>query len=172
MNGHHGTLHSPFLIFFLFHLEAPDMNRAVIPSLLSACCLLLFGCSDQYAGRMAVEGNITLEGQPLSDATIIFEPLAGQDTTAGGAVAEGEYKIERKSGLKPGKYRVVITAGDGKTPASPEEAGAPGGSTNIVSVDRIPPEYSDRSQQTVEVTKDGPNKFDFVIPKAREIRRR
>lgn len=147
------------------------MHRTIFPSVVWVFAALLAGCSDPHDGRVAVSGTITLEGQPLSDATITFEPIDGQGSSSGSAVVNGEYKIERKSGLKPGQYRVVITAGDGTTPANEEEAGGPGGS-NIVSVDRIPAEYNERSQQQVEVKADGPNKFDFAIPKAREIRKR
>lgn len=147
------------------------MCRAMFSSKAWFCVFLLAGCSDPYAGRQALSGSVTLEGQPLSDATISFEPIDGQDSSSGSPIANGEYKIERKAGLKPGKYRVVITAGDGKTPANEEEAGGPGGS-NIVSVDRIPADYNERSQQQIEVKANGPNKFDFAIPKAREIRKK
>jgi hypothetical protein len=136
----------------------------------AAAVCVLAGCADRYDGRLAVSGNVTLEGAPLDGGTITFEPVDGQGSTSGAAIENGEYTIDRKVGLKPGKYRVAITAGDGKTPASEDEAASPGGGTNIVSVDRIPPEYNERSKQQVEVKADGPNKFDFAIPKAREIK--
>ena len=142
------------------------MNRTVVLGAL--CAALATGCSDEYAGRMPVSGKVTLEGRPLSDATITFEPLDGQDTASGAAVEDGVYKVERKAGLKPGKYVVRITAGDGVTPANEEEGGNPGGNTNILSRDRIPADYSESSKQQIEVKSDGPNTFDFSIPKARE----
>lgn len=145
------------------------MNR---PVLLGALCVALAaGCSGEYAGRYPVSGKVTLEGQPLSDATITFEPLEGQDTASGAAVENGEYKVERKAGLKPGKYVVRITAGDGVNPANEEEGGNPGGNTNILSRDRIPADYSEGSKQQIEVKSDGPNTFDFAIPKAREFKK-
>jgi hypothetical protein len=123
----------------------------------------LTGCADPYAGRVEVTGTVTLAGQPLKDGSILFEPLDGQGTQSGAAITNGEYKIPRPSGLKPGNYLVKITAGDAKTPDN-EEAAAPGGSTNIVSVDLVPPEWNTRSKQQREVKSDGPNKFDFEIP--------
>lgn len=137
-------------------------------------CLMTAGCSDPYEGRMAISGTITLEGQPLADGAIIFEPAGGQGTTSGASITNGKYTIERKDGLKPGKYTVRITSGDGTTPndLSEEEAASPGGSTNIVSVDRIPPEYNEKSTQSVDVLADGDNVFDYAIPKAREVRKR
>ena len=44
------------------------------------------------------------------------------------------------------------------------EAAAPGGSTNIVSLDRIPEDWNVRSKQQVEVRAKGPNTFNFDIP--------
>jgi hypothetical protein len=83
--------------------------------------------------------------------------------------------------LKPGKYLVRLTSGDGKTIARvgvredknpPKElAAAPGGSTNIVSMDRIPEEWNIRSKQEREVKANGVNRFDFDIPSANTSRR-
>jgi hypothetical protein len=134
--------------------------------MLLLAALILTGCSDPYAGRMALSGSVTLEGQPLDGASISFEPMdKGVETRAGGEVKNGRFTIPRESGLKPGKYLVRLTAGDGKTPAN-EEAGAPGGSTNIISVDRIPEDWNVNSKQEVDVKADGSNTFEFSIPKA------
>lgn len=146
------------------------MCRRLLTLCICVCAIALTSCSDPYAGREAVTGAITLEGQPLADGMILFDPVDGQDTASGASIENGEYKVERSAGLKPGKYRVRITSADGKTPTNDEEAGGPGGS-NIVSVDRIPPEYNEQSQQQVEIKAGGPNKFDFGIPKARPIRK-
>jgi hypothetical protein len=132
---------------------------------------LAVGCSDPYAGRHAISGKVTLEGQPLEQGMIRFEPMDGQGTTAGSAIMNGAYNVERKDGLKPGKYVVKITSGDGVTPTNSEEDATNPGGTNIVSADRIPPEYNERSTQQIEVTEGGNNTFDFAIPKAREIKK-
>jgi hypothetical protein len=135
---------------------------ALIPVI---AAVALAGCSaDQYAGRMAVSGAVTLAGQPLKDGSIIFVPLDAQGTESGAAITAGAYTVPRESGLKPGKYLVRITAGDGRTPDTEAEAAAPGGSTNIVSVDLVPADWNTRSKHEVEVKADGANKFDFNIP--------
>ena len=131
--------------------------------------ILISGCSDPYAGRYGVSGKVTLEGQPLTirSAHISFEPLGGQSTATGASIENGTYTIERKDGLVPGRYIVRITAGDGVTPANEEfEGGAPGGSTNILSRDLIPPEWNVNSKQEITIKADTENVFDFVIPKA------
>jgi hypothetical protein len=125
--------------------------------------VVLPGCSDPYGGRMEVSGNVTLQGERLKEGSIIFVPLDKQDTQGGTQILSGEYKIPPQNGLKPGKYLVRLTSGDGKTPANEEIAG-PGGSANIVSVDLIPEEWNTRSKQEVEVKANNVNKFDFKIP--------
>jgi hypothetical protein len=125
----------------------------------------LAGCAGSPDGRQAISGTVTLEGQPLDQGQIMFFPEEGQDTVGGAPVLNGKFKIDSKQGLKPGRYLVRLTAGDGKTPNN-EEAGAPGGSTNIVSVDRIPDDWGIRSTQKIEVKSSGSNKFDFAVPNA------
>ena len=135
----------------------------ILPALLT---IVVFGCGPKYGGRQEIKGTIKLKGQLLDQGSISFMPISGDRTTQEGApIANGSYKIDRSHGLMPGKYRVSITAGDGRTPANaaPDEAPGPTGA-NIISEDRIPPEYNTNSKQEVDVTEKGPNVFDFDIP--------
>ena len=78
---------------------------------------------------------------------------------------KGSEERPGECGLLPGKYRVSITAGDGRTrPDAP--ADQPPGPTgaNIVSKDRVPKEYNVESKVDVDVTEKGPNVFDYDIP--------
>jgi len=139
-------------------------------TLLSGClwvgAAFLLGCGDQYAGRKAVSGRIMAEGKPLKEGLIKFLPVdQALGSSSGAPIKDGDYSIERKNGLKPGQYIVQITAGDGKTPPNMEEAGNPGGSTNIISFDLIPPDFGSRSTQKVDVKDSGDNVFNFDIPK-------
>jgi hypothetical protein len=128
----------------------------------AAFTLAIIGCSDQYAGRQELSGKVSLRGEAIKEGTISFDPLEGQDTNGFGQILKGEFKIPRQNGVKTGRYRVRISAGDGKTPAN-SEAGAPGGSTNIVSKELIPAEWNIRSNQEVTVVADRPNTLDFEI---------
>ncbi len=132
--------------------------------------VLAAGCSS-YGGRLEVSGEVKLQGQPLSDASIQFLPLDGQDTTGGGPIENGAYKILAKDGLKPGNYLVRISSGDKKTPHD-EDAGNPGGSTNIVSMDLIPADWNVQSKQQREVKAGVANKFDFDIPKVNKPKKK
>ena len=128
---------------------------------------LICGCSDSHDGRMEVSGKVKLRGQPIKDGAIVmFEPLDNQDTGGNVTVAGGSYTLPRPVGLKPGKYLVRVTAGDGTTAVNPVDPESPPGptGTNIISRDLVPPAWNVQSNQQITVTKDGPNKFDFDIP--------
>ncbi|MCF7962764.1 MAG: hypothetical protein K9M08_18640 [Pirellula sp.] len=126
-------------------------------------CLMVFpmlGCGPA-SDRLPVSGAVTLKGVPIDDGIIEFSSATSR---TGAPISKGKYDISADQGLPPGVYKVVITAGDGKTPAdSPDGLPGPTGA-NIVSKDRIPPEYGSNSKQEVTVSKKGPNKFDFAIP--------
>jgi hypothetical protein len=144
------------------------LTRSVLVA--AAAGLVLAGCSDPYAGRAEVSGTVQFKGQAIKDGAVIeFAPLEGQDTGANAVVTGGAFLIPRQSGLKPGRYLIRVTAGDGVTPerpAGPDDAPGPSGrgSTNIVSRDLVPPEWGRDSKKEVTVGKDGPNRFEFAIP--------
>src|SRR5690348_8076760 len=107
----------------------------ILPALLSVAVI---GCGPNYGGRQEVKGTIKLKGQPLNQAVIDFTPLESQPTKMGALITDGSYIIPRASGLMPGKYRVMITAGDGRTPENADGAPGPSGA-NIVSKELVPP---------------------------------
>jgi hypothetical protein len=142
------------------------MNRArsIAWLVLAGLTVSLASCGPSYGGRQEVKGTIKLKGQPLDQGTISFMPISGDGTTKEGAlIANGAYLIDRAHGLMPGKYRVSISSGDGRTPANVDQPPGPTGA-NIISKDRIPPEYNANSKQDVEVTDKKPNVFNFDIP--------
>jgi hypothetical protein len=148
--------------------KAATMRRQRISLIgLAAILASAVGCSDDYEGRMGISGTVKVKGQPIPDgAIIIFEPLENQGTGANMTLASGAYTLPRQYGLKPGKYLVRITAGDGMTAVNPVDANNPPGPTgsNIISKDIVPAAWNVNSNQQITVTKDGPNKFDFDIP--------
>lgn len=119
------------------------------------------GCSGDDP-RVAVSGTVNLKGLPLKAGSIAFEPTEGGDSRGGTGITDGKFDIPKSHGLKPGKYLVRVTAGDGRTPANDEAAG-PGGNTNIVSKELVPADWNTKSKQQVTVTKEGPNEFAFDI---------
>ncbi len=124
---------------------------------------LAVGCTNDYGGRQEIKGTIKLKGVPLDQGVIDFTPLADQPTKEGAVIADGAYHIPRASGLMKGKYRVIITSGDGRTKEGSDEPPGPTGA-NIISKERIPPEYNKNTTQEVEVSDSKPNVFDYDIP--------
>ncbi|MBN9523864.1 hypothetical protein J0H58_36035 [bacterium] len=131
-----------------------------------ASALFVVGCSGD--GREAVSGSIKLKGQPLPEGGVVkFEPLEKQGTEGLSVVSAGKYSIPRENGLKPGRYVVRVSAGDGKTavnPVNPDQPPGPGGGANIVSKNLVPAEWGRNSKQEVTVTPGGRNEFNFEIP--------
>jgi len=142
-------------------VRLPSVFLTVLAAALAA------GCSSDSGGRREVTGAVKLVGEPIQDGTIEFKPLEkeNQDTKGGAQIVKGEYKIPKKQGLKPGKYLVSISSGDPGTPVNAGEDFTPGPSRNFTAVDRVPEDWNVRSKHEVEVKADGPNKFDFDIPK-------
>ena len=76
--------------------------------------------ADKFGGRVAVNGSVKLKGKPIKDgALVIFEPKDGQDTAGNATTTGGNYSLAREGGLKPGKYLIRVTAGDGATAINP-----------------------------------------------------
>lgn len=78
------------------------------------CCAVavvaLIGCSGGN-GRQSVSGSVTLGGQPVASGAISFRPAEGTDgPSAGGAIKDGHFTLEKANGLLPGKYTVGIQA--------------------------------------------------------------
>ena len=132
-----------------------------------AAALAVAGCSGGD-GKEAVSGKVTFKGANLPDgATVFFVPLENQSTSASPGVRGGRYDVPRANGLLPGRYKVWMTAGDGKTAVNPVDPNAPpgpGGGANIVSKDIVPPDWGSASKQEVTVAAGKANVFDFSIP--------
>ncbi|MFO0943179.1 MAG: hypothetical protein U0930_20780 [Pirellulales bacterium] len=121
--------------------------------------LALAGCSPK-SNRIAVNGTVSLKGKPLDEGIIEF---VSAELKSGASIINGKYEIPQDQGLAPGEYKVLITAGDGRTPAdSPDGIPGPTGA-NIVSKDRIPAEYNINSKQIVSVSNTSFT-FNYDIP--------
>ena len=63
---------------------------------------------------MEVTGTVTLDGEPLSNASVIFSPQPGSKGTGANGVTDsnGKYTLKHQSdtlGIEPGKYYVTFS---------------------------------------------------------------
>jgi len=97
------------------------MDRSPAYAALATATLCLVGCGGSDVSTAPVSGTVTLEGKPLAGAQISFSPVS--DNLKGTPATDitgssGYYKVmtaKGKSGVAPGKYKVVIS----KTAAPP-----------------------------------------------------
>jgi hypothetical protein len=121
---------------------------------------LLAGCGGgDELPRRAVSGTVTLDGQPLAEGTIRFDPADGQATGGGDVIRGGSYSLPRANGLVPGQYRVSISSASGASGASGEAPGSAG----VMMSEQIPSRYNSRSELTAEVADSGSNTFDLDL---------
>jgi hypothetical protein len=130
---------------------------------LIAVTLLLAAAGCGSPDRVAVSGTVTLNGQPVTNATIQFFRV-GETAPAGGAVVtDGKYELPARPGLPPGTYAVSISSpigsGSGSLTAVPGAASTP--ATGFK--DRVPAKYNTDTELRADVTAKGPNKFDFEL---------
>lgn len=123
--------------------------------LLAIAFLPLLGCGGSSdVGR--VEGVITLDGQPVADATVEFAPEGEGRPSTGMTDSTGHYELAytaTEMGAKVGKHSVAITTGGMK----------PDANGNLTEVpETIPEKYNTKSELTVEVTP-GKNTLDFEL---------
>lgn len=119
------------------------------------------GCARQGTPQVPlvpIEGQITLNGQPLDNALIRFEPVKETKGPSGVApVKGGAYSLDQKHGVPVGNLRVEISdlpPADGEPPAGEKLAPKP--------PEVIPLRYG-RDSSVVVKTQDGPNKHDFTL---------
>lgn len=121
-------------------------------------CALLFltlGCGNNSSAPPIgnVSGVVTLDSQPLPNATVLFQPETGRPSI-GTTDSTGRYTLSYASGIQgaivgPQKViiRTEIPAGDGEPVKFPEI---------------LPKKYHEKSELRVEI-KAGNNKHDFPL---------
>jgi len=131
----------------------------------SALCWLAIagGCGQSDPlGRRAISGTVNLDGQPLEQGAISFEPAGAGKTSSGGLITKGRYTIPKDKGLPVGKYRVVINAAAPGTEGELPPGAMPGDDVSLAQ-ELIPPEWNTNSNHFIEVTDSGPSEFSFDV---------
>jgi hypothetical protein len=133
-------------------------------SLSAIGALVLFAGCGPKSGRLAISGEVKLDGVPPYQGAIRLTSSGAEKLFASGAMIQnGEFYIPQEKGLPPGTYLVEISAPDTSAPPVVYK-GAPGEpALPPTAPERIPAEYNIDSKHTVNVTTDGDNHFVFEI---------
>jgi len=131
-------------------------------TLLAIALPLAAGCS---SGAIApVSGRVTMNGQPLANVHVSFQPIAsGSDHNPGGGSyaftdVDGRFTLRLVDGDTPGavvgKHRVEITPRNTDDDADRRGKGAPKG---------VPDRYNRNTELTFEVKRGGTDNADFPL---------
>ena len=132
-------------------------NGIVVLTLLGlAICT---GCGETQ--RQAIEGTVTVDGEPLADGNITFMPEVGTEgPTAGAPVKNGKFVIDSRKGTFAGRFRVEVTAvrPTGKTTMDSES-----GQTIDEVEQYLPDRYNRQSELVADVKAGEENALDFDL---------
>jgi len=115
-----------------------------------------------------VSGKVTLNGKPLANATVSFQPIgeAGAIEAGVGSVAktneQGEFTLKASTGemgALVGKHRVIISCPNPKI--GDDDARPPRGGWPLA--DKVPSRYNAESKETFDVPAAGTDKADFLL---------
>jgi len=110
--------------------------------------------------RVPVEGTVTLKGKPLEQGSVTFLSTSS-GSSAGARIESGRFDIPRQRGPSPGVYRVEIVAYQetGRKIPDPDRPGE----MMDEAVQLVPERYNSESELQVDLSKDGPNQFEFAL---------
>jgi hypothetical protein len=144
-------------------LNSPYPGRFTLPLAL----LLVTGCGDKSSSvdllpRLAVSGSVSLDGKPMPEGRIVFEPTAdikGPTAIAVADIKDGKYVIDRAQGPVPGKHKVAITSRPSHTIGVDDMPGT----APKREAEKIPSRYNTKTTLTKDISADSPNQFDFEV---------
>ena len=123
----------------------------------------LVGCgSSDGLNRKALSGTVTVDGAPVPNGSVSFEPLVAGGVGSGAVISAGKYSIAQKDGLPPGKYLVRITGDDGEN-FGVSQGKMPGDEIMPPKKSLVPDSWNAKSKEEIEVKDSGPFVFDFPI---------
>ena len=123
----------------------------------------LAGCGkDDGMNRKAISGIVTVDGAPLPNGSIEFQPLFQGGLGSGAVISAGAFSIAQKDGLPPGKYRVSMIGDDG-TNFGVSKGKMPGDEIMPPRKQLIPANWNANGKEDIEVKDEGISEFNFTI---------
>ena len=121
----------------------------IVPICFVLLVMSFAGCGKTGAELAPVTGRITLDGRPLENADILFQPDGSKPPSACRTGADGRYDLAYKRGVMGG----TLGSNTVRITISPDAVANP---------PNIPARYNTESGLTKEV-KSGPNEFNFDL---------
>jgi hypothetical protein len=152
MTKHQAPNHKQAPMFKILMTERTGFSHLSL--VLGNCLVLLVGCNTpEHPDVGRVSGVITLNGQPLAEATVMFQPTQGRASIATTDSA-GKYSLTYLDGVPGallGTHKVIIRT------EIPGEDGQP-----PIAKEKLPKKYHELTELTAEVKK-GSNTFNFEL---------
>lgn len=131
--------------------------RITISAVIMVLVTGIYGCGCR--STCSIEGQITVDGQPMSHGNILFVSLRGAKGVTGGEVKNGRYSVSK--GLSSGTYRVEIKAPRQTNRLVPKPYGKPDEMVPEVE-ESVAAEANTESQLSTTVVP-GSNTADFTV---------
>lgn len=124
--------------------------------------LLLAGCGGSKYETAQVSGTVRMNGKPLPNAAMTFQPVGGGMASVGVTDQDGRYTLEfydsGQSGAVVANHRVVIRT---HRRSNTEDTSSDISNPNLR--DPIPQRYNDNTELTMEVPAEGTDSADFDL---------
>jgi len=149
----------------------PCALQVIARAVVIVCLLgIVSGCGRRsgYPPTAPVVGVVTMDGQPLVDATIMFSPSNGR-SAMGKTDTAGRYELyytgEIKGGmLGPCRVSISKQAPDPKyRPSEKERRESEGGASNIPYIEFVPSRYHGTKSELKAEVSDTQNVFNFDL---------
>ncbi len=92
------------------------MSRATFSLAFAVLFAAVAGCSEKLP---TVSGKVTIDGKAVPEGMISFQPVGGGPIAVARISPDGSYSVKTgtASGLKPGEYKIAVSAPKGIIPA-------------------------------------------------------
>ncbi len=141
-------------------------RRPGIAVTLAAALGVVIGCSSAEYERAAVSGQVTFQGEPVSEGSIVFFPVGDtKGVSAGADIVAGRYELAASEGPVVGTNRVEIQAlrkTGRQIPDLMGDVSDPNRPLIDEKVNVLPPQFNVDSQLTREIAA-GENQLDFEL---------
>ncbi|MCA9260618.1 MAG: hypothetical protein KDA61_15505 [Planctomycetales bacterium] len=116
----------------------------------------LAGCERSDPNKGYLSGQITINGAPAASGAIVFIPVDGMASTAGGTIADGRYAVVAPVGMARVEIRVPKVVGERKLYNTPDSPVQP------LMEESLPARFNDDSELTFQV-EPGDAEHDFTL---------